>query len=202
MIEAAVFDFGGVISESTLPLVLKATVEELKLPWPAFVAGFAKHRLLYDRGTITLSEMYDRILADAGLELDAATKARLCADDTASWLSRNEATLEWMRSLKARGLKIGILTNMAPAFAPLFRRHFAGYVALADAMVVSGEVNLVKPMPAIYALLRERIALEAHELCFIDDLEINCAAARECGWQAVCFKDNRQAADDLERMLK
>ena len=49
---------------------------------------------------------------------------------------------------------------------------------------------------------RERIALEAHELCFIDDLEINCAAARECGWQAVCFKDNRQAADDLERMLK
>ena len=48
-------------------------------------------------------------------------------EDYASFMEgyRNLKTLEWMRSLKSDGFKIGILTNMPPSMAPRFRRVFA-----------------------------------------------------------------------------
>lgn len=201
MIKGIVFDFGGVMTTSSMPMRLKRATEELGLPWEPFAEGFRKYRLDYDQGVKTLPEMYDLILGDAKLDLAPEARRRIEEADTASWLYRNERTLEWMRGLEKRGFKIGILTNMAPAFAPLFREHFADFVALADAVVVSGEERLVKPMPEIYALLAKRIALKPGELCFVDDLELNCAAARDCGWHAVRFAGNEQTERALEEEL-
>lgn len=199
MIRAVVFDFGGVMTAATMPMRVKAVADAMGLDWGIFVEGFRKYRLDYDRGDKTLKEMYDAIFGDAGLAV--AERERIEAADTASWLYRNEKTLEWMKALKARGFKIGILTNMAPAFAPLFRGHFADFIALADALVISGEEHLTKPDPAIYELLRARIGLPAEELCFIDDLEVNCEAARQCGWRAIRFLDNAQVVAEFEKAL-
>lgn len=202
MIKGAVFDFGGVMTASSWPLELKAATDELGIGWESVIlAGFSAHRLEYDRGTLTLSELYDRILGDAGIQLSPADRARVEAADTASWLARNEATLAWMRRLAARGLKIGILTNMPPGFAPLFRERYADFVSLADAVVVSGDEHLVKPMPEIYRLLERRIALKPEELCFVDDLEKNCAAARQCGWSAVRFEGVERTEAALDGLL-
>ena len=94
-------------------------------------------------------------------------------------------------------MKIGILTNMPPSMAPRFRKVFADFIALADAVVVSGEERMFKPQRRIYELLRSRIGLEPDELCFIDDVESNCEGARRSGWHAVRFVDNDQAARDF-----
>ena len=202
MIKGAVFDFGGVMTASAMPLDLKAVADELGIAWEtAILAGFGAHRLKYDQGLISLSELYDLILGDAGVKLDDKARARVEAADTASWLRRNEATLGWMRRLKTQGLKIGILTNMAPGFTPLFRERFADFVALADAVVISGEERLVKPMAEIYRLLEKRIALAPEELCFVDDLEKNCEAARRCGWRAVRFEGVERTAAALDEIL-
>ena len=105
-----------------------------------------------------------------------------------------------MRELKALGLKIGILTNMPPAMAPRFRETFADFIALADAMVISGDEGIFKPQPCIYELLRTRIGLPARELCFVDDVEANCEAARRAGWSAIRFIDNGQVARDFRAL--
>ena len=90
---------------------------------------------------------------------------------------------------------------MSSVFGQRFRATFADFVAVADAMVISGEVKLYKPMREIYDLLRERIGLPAGALCFFDDVEANCAGARAAGWHAIRFATNDQAAADFEALL-
>ena len=202
-IEAVVFDFGGVMTTSTMPMRVIELAEAKGIDWGVFKRGFDAHRLDYDAGRITLAEMYDLIWRDAGIVVDADTNAAFMEADDRSWCYRNERTLAWMKALKSRGYKIGILTNMAPRFArEHFRSAFADFIAQADAMVISGDEGIVKPQREIYDLLRGRIALPAASLLFVDDLERNVAAARAAGWQAVRFETNDQVEADFERLLQ
>lgn len=201
-IEAAVFDFGGVMTTSTMPMRVIELAEAKGIDWGVFKRGFDAHRLDYDAGRITLAEMYDLIWRDAGIVVDAGTNAAFMEADDRSWCYRNERTLAWMKALKSRGYKIGILTNMAPRFArEHFRSAFADFIAQADAMVISGDEGIVKPQREIYDLLRGRIALPPASLLFVDDLERNVAAARAAGWQAVRFETNDQVEADFERLI-
>ena len=199
-IRGCVFDFGGVMTVSRAPDRVRGIVASLGLPWDAVLKGFAKYRSIMDGDGMTMAEMYSRIFADAGIAVAPSDIGRIVEQDMSSFLYRNERTLEWMRSLKERGFRIGILTNMPSAFAPLFRRHFGEYLALADATVISGEAKLHKPQREIYALLRSRIGLEGSELCFFDDVEANCEGARADGWRAIRFDSNAQAARDFEKL--
>ena len=201
-IKAVVFDFGGVMTTSTMPQRVIELAKEKGVDWEVFRRGFEAHRLDYDAGRITLAEMYGLIWGDAGLSVDAETTAAFMAADDRSWCYRNERTLAWMKALKARGFGIGILTNMAPKFA---REHFEGvfadFIALADAMVISGDEGIVKPQREIYDLLRSRIGLPAESLLFVDDVERNVAGARAAGWRALRFGTNDQVEADFERAL-
>lgn len=196
-IKGVVFDFGGVMTQMTMPDRVRPLVAELGIPWKALEDGFAKYRRQMDGDFMTIDEMYEKIWADAGITLDEATHRRVLEEDMASFLYRNERTLAWMGALKARGYKIGILTNMSTPFGVRFRETFPDFIALADAMVISGEVKLYKPMREIYDLLRERIGLKASELCFIDDVEANCQGARDAGWSALRYESN----DQIEKLF-
>ena len=202
-ISAVVFDFGGVMTTSTMPERVRKCVADLGIDWNDLERGFARYRRLMDGGFLTIDEMYDLIWADADITISEETKARILEEDFASFLVgyRNLKTLDWMRRLKADGYRIGILTNMPPSLSPRFREVFSDFVALADAMVVSGEEHMFKPQRRIYELLRERIGLPAEELCFVDDVESNCEGARKAGWHAVRFEDNSQVERDFKRLV-
>ena len=201
-IEAVVFDFGGVMTTSTMPMRVIELAEAKGIDWGVFKRGFDAHRLDYDAGRITLAEMYDLIWRDAGIVVDAGTNAAFMEADDRSWCYRNERTLAWMKALKTRGFGIGILTNMAPKFArEHFESVFADFIAVADAMVISGDEGIVKPQREIYDLLRSRIGLPAESLLFVDDVERNVAGARAAGWRALRFVTNDQVEADFERAL-
>ena len=202
-ISGVVFDFGGVMTTSTMPERVRRCTEEFGIDWQHLADGFARYRRLMDGGFITMDEMYELIWADADVTLQPEQKARILEEDYASFLEgyRNMRTLEWMKELKASGRKVGILTNQPLDFAERFRRVFADFIAVADAMVVSGEERMFKPQKRIYDLLAARIGLPAGELCFIDDSEPNCEGARRAGWHAVLFEDNEQVERDFGRLV-
>jgi FMN phosphatase YigB (HAD superfamily) len=58
-----------------------------------------------------------------------------------------------------------------------------------------------KPDPEIYRLTLERLGVPASEALFIDDVEINCDAAREAGMRTVRFTDTEQAVAEIESAL-
>ena len=202
-VSGVVFDFGGVMTTSTMPERVRKCVAEFGIDWSHLANGFARYRRLMDGGFLTVDQMYDLIWADADITLAPEVRARILEEDYASFLDgyRNLKTLEWMRELKAAGYKVGILTNMPPSMAPRFRDVFADFIAVADAMVISGEEGIFKPQKRIYDLLAQRIGLKPEELCFVDDVESNCDGARRAGWHAVQFADNEQAKRDFQTLV-
>ena len=202
-VSAVVFDFGGVMTVTTMPERVRACVRANGLDWGVLERGFAKYRRMMDGGFIGLDEMYDQIWADANVTVAPEVRAEILKEDLASFLEgyRNERTLAWMKSLKAAGYRLGILTNMPPALAPKFKKTYADFIALADALVISGEERMFKPQRRIYDLLRARIGLPAEELCFVDDVESNCEGALAAGWHCVQFASNEQVERDFAALV-
>lgn len=200
-IDAVVFDFGGVMTTTIMPERVRPVVDELGIPWEALEEGFAKYRRQMDGGFMTLDEMYSKIWADAGVEITPEQQARVLKEDTASFLYRNECTLAWMRELKAKGYRIGILTNMPPSFAPRFRETFGDFIMTADALVISGEEHMFKPNREIYDLEISRLGSEPAKTLFIDDSVVNCDGARAAGWKVIRFLSNAQAESDFAHGL-
>lgn len=199
-VKAVVFDFGGVMTTTTMPERVKPIVDGLGLPWSAIEAGFGRYRRLMDASLISMEAMYDLIFADAAIAVEPAALAKIVEEDVASFLYRNERTLAWIRELKRQGYKIGILSNMSEDFAIRFRATFPDFIAEADAVVLSGEERMFKPQRRIYDLVAARLGLPSDALVFIDDAETNCEGARAAGWQAIRFVSNDQVESDFARI--
>ena len=195
--KGVVFDFGGVMTTMSAPERIYPIISELGVPMDVIRAGFAKYRCLMDADFVSIREMYSMIFEEAGLKVSGEDIGRIVEADMTSFLHPNAKTLEWMRALKSRGYKIGILTNMSTELAAKFRQTFADFVFLSDATVISGEERTYKPRIEIYRLVETRLGLCGGEICFVDDSEANCAGARAAGWKTVLFRSNEQAERDF-----
>jgi epoxide hydrolase-like predicted phosphatase len=72
---------------------------------------------------------------------------------------------------------------------------------LFDGVVISGEVGLRKPDPAIYELGAESIGLQPSECVFVDDLPGNLKPARDLGMATVHHTSAEQTVAELEPLL-
>jgi putative hydrolase of the HAD superfamily len=115
-------------------------------------------------------------------------------------LRPNERLIEYMRSLKDRGYRMAICTNNVREWEPLWRAKLP-VDEIFSVVVDSGFVGLRKPEPEIYALTLERLGVPAPAALFIDDIELNCDAARELGIRAVWFRSTDQAIEEIEAAL-
>ena len=66
-----------------------------------------------------------------------------------------------------------------------------------DAQILSHEVGLLKPDPAIFELTLRHCGLEADRTLFIDDLRANVEAARALGMSAIQFESAEQIRAEL-----
>lgn len=182
-----VFDFGGVI---TLPQdeTFYARVEA-RFGWTraAVRAGWKKFRRLMDADIISIEELYLRMAAEEDRELSPAEAEEIGRWDYDSWAIPNPQTIEWIKTLKQQGYKVGILTNMPSNFVPWFERCAGEARRIVDAELISGTVHLAKPAPEIYRLMEERMALPPEDLLFFDDLVENVQGAVACGWHGAVF---------------
>jgi 2-haloacid dehalogenase len=109
-----------------------------------------------------------------------------------------EDTVDLARRLKAKGFPLYALTNFSREKMALVRPRY-DFFTLFDAMVVSGDIGIVKPDPAIYRHLLNRFALVADETLFIDDSDVNVAAAADAGLRAVRYHSAPQLGAELIR---
>jgi 2-haloacid dehalogenase len=91
--------------------------------------------------------------------------------------------------LHAAGAPLYAITNWSAETFPLARRTFPVLEMFDDAVVVSGEVGLVKPDPRIFELALRRFGLAPDRCLFIDDNEENVVAAGLLGMRAQRFTD-------------
>ena len=144
-----------------------------------------------------------RPFAEAAAEL--SEKYPQYADLIAAWGNRFGETItdpvpgvhDLVRALHARGVPLFVITNFSADFWPEFHARERDFLDLFDDIIVSGEVRLLKPDPAIFYLALDRFRLHPQGALFVDDRLINVEAAQAVGMRARLFT----TADDLRLRL-
>ena len=103
-----------------------------------------------------------------------------------------------VEALDAKGVPLFAITNFSADFWPPFHEREQGFFRRFRDIVVSGEVKLLKPDPAIYYLALDRFRLRPQDALFVDDRLINVEAAEAVGMKAHLFT----TADDLRMRLE
>jgi epoxide hydrolase-like predicted phosphatase len=68
-------------------------------------------------------------------------------------------------------------------------------------LIISAEVGLMKPDPAIYQLALETIGVEPEEAVFIDDFPQNVVGAIDSGLHAIQFRGAGPVRSELKKLL-
>jgi len=100
--------------------------------------------------------------------------------------------------LDSRGVPLFAITNFSADFWPPFHAKERAFFDRFQGIVVSGEVKMLKPDPAIYYLALDRFGLRPAQALMIDDRQINVAGAEAVGMKAHLFTD----AADLRARLE
>lgn len=203
---ALICDFGGVL---TTPLgnAFAAWQQESGIPLEDLGTAMARctevdgeHPLfVLEKGVITQAEFNRRVNRQlgAGRSLDGML------DIWFGHLERNHGMIEYLRELRGGGLRMALLTNNVREWEPRWRPMLPEIDELFEVVVDSAFVGMRKPEPEIYELTVERLGggLTADDCVFVDDMAINCEAARELGMAAVVFGDFEQARGEIDEAL-
>ncbi|GAA4424476.1 HAD-IA family hydrolase [Georgenia halophila] len=108
-------------------------------------------------------------------------------------------TTEIVEELAAAGVRLLGLTNWS---AETF--HHAAVAApvidLLEEVVVSGREGLVKPDPAIFRIVVDRLGVDPARAVFVDDSEPNVCGAASVGFTALHFTGADRLRGDLQRL--
>jgi len=104
-----------------------------------------------------------------------------------------------LRELQNRPNPIYAITNFNQEnFALCLERY--DFLNEFEGIVVSGEVKLLKPDPAIYLRLLQTHNLRAEDCVFIDDSEVNAKGAQRVGMHSIHFQNPAQLRDELKAL--
>jgi 2-haloacid dehalogenase len=130
-----------------------------------------------------------------GLDLTADRRARLL--EAYLTLAAFPDVKPGLEALRARGLRLGILSNGEPKMLEAAARS-AGIVDLLDAIVSVEEVKIFKPSPRVYHLAPERLGVRPGELGFVSSNCWDVAGAASVGLRT--FWIQRRAAEPPEEL--
>ncbi len=103
-----------------------------------------------------------------------------------------------LEALRARGLKIGVLSNTLPNVGVTLEA--VGLADLVDVALASCTLGVHKPDPSVFVLAAERLDLAPPHILFVDDRPENVEAARSVGMQAVLIDHTGKAPDAIHTL--
>jgi putative hydrolase of the HAD superfamily len=212
VLNAVITDWGGVLTEPIRDII-QIWIEAEKIDWDTYAAvmrpwlsdayeddreGDANPVHLLERGECTVAEFEAALAArlvrtDGGTVVpDGLLKRMLSATDT-----KVPAMYDLIRTLRAKGLRTGLLSNSWGTDG--YPRD--DFPALFDAVVLSAEVGMRKPEPRIFQHAAGLLCLAPAECVFIDDVKANVDAAIACGMTGVWHTDPVSTARALTQLF-
>ncbi len=206
-ITAIVSDFGGVL---TSPLIdaFKAFQSDSGIPIEALGTAMAAitkrdgaHPLFeLETGRMTEATFLDTLSRELTERLGRKVDMTGFGRTYLELLDPNETLIAYMRELRGRGYRMAICTNNVREWEAGWRAKLP-VEEIFHEVVDSAWVGVRKPDRRIYDIALDRLGVDADAALLLDDVEINCAAARELGMTAVHFRTTDQAIADIETAL-
>jgi putative hydrolase of the HAD superfamily len=211
MIEAVIWDFGGVILTS--PFEAFARYErEIGLP-----DGFIRKVNATNPDDNAWAQLERNEVDVAGFGMLFESEARAISDHPSVTKISGEHVIallagevrpqmvEALRRCRATGLPIACLTNNIVATgndrATKRGNQIADVMSLFDHVVESSKIGVRKPEPGAYLATCELLGVEPASCVFLDDLGINLKPARALGMTTIKVVDPDDALDELSAVL-
>jgi len=194
-----ILDYGGVLTTSPFTS-FEAFCAAEGLPADAVQARFRDDA----RSRALLAGLETGELASADFETAFAEQLGVAPDRLLQrmfgGMAPDRAMHEGVRALRRPGLRMSILSNSVGSEAVYDRD---GLAELFDDWVISSEVGLRKPEPAIYELAAERLGVPPEQCVYVDDLPPNLKTARALGMATVLHRGDAAATlAELRRLLR
>jgi putative hydrolase of the HAD superfamily len=208
-IRAVISDFGGVLTNKLIEAFAAfqdetgISAEELGRAMQRVGERDGEYPLFrLERGEVSEVDFLEDLSWGLEPELGHRPKLHRFREIYFDALHPNEPMLGLMRELRDRGFRMAILTNNVREWEELWRSKLP-LDEIFEVIVDSGWVGMRKPHPEIYHLTVERLGdgLRPNDCLFVDDNELNVAAARELGMTAVRFDSNEQAIGEIRAAL-
>jgi putative hydrolase of the HAD superfamily len=215
-IRAVISDFGGVL---TTPLIgsfmafqdhTGVSVESLGKAMQRIYERDGEHPLYeLEKGHVSEDAFLTTLRTELAVELGHAPEMHGFKEVYFDAIDPNEPMIDLMREARAAGMRMALLTNNVREWEPLWRSMLP-VDEIFELVVDSAFVGMRKPEPEIYRLTLERLRahdaeelgdLEFNQCLFVDDVEVNCTAARELGIAAVRFESNDQTIAEVRAAL-
>jgi putative hydrolase of the HAD superfamily len=207
-IEAIVSDFGGVL---TSPLLDSFTafqdasgisLEALGKAMAAIAARDGVNPIFeLETGRMTETSFLGSLSDGLTAQLGHQVTLQGFGERYFEHLHPNERMIDYMRQLAGRGFAMAICTNNVREWEQLWRAKLP-VDEIFGVVVDSGFVGVRKPDARIYEITLERLGVPAEAALLVDDIELNCTAARELGWRAVWFRETEAAIAEIEGLLR
>ena len=146
------------------------------------------------RGRLTKEDFIQEAAHLLGLSLSATEKRFFQGYD------KNLELIALSQKLRKQ-YQIGLLSNiggdMMDGFFSKQERN-----TLFDIVILSGDVKLAKPDPAIYKLICDQLGVKFIEAIMIDDIQSNCEAAEKLVMQPICYTNFEKFKAELDSLLQ
>jgi putative hydrolase of the HAD superfamily len=196
--KAVIFDLGGVLvnyeGRSTFAEISKLAGISLDDLFPFY----QQHDHAFGTGQLDGQAYYQKMDEAFGLSADYATfVATLCR-----YQLRNEAALAFAHDLQARPyVTVGIISNTNEVHADWLHANLPELKTFGS-VLLSNEVALLKPDPAIYKLSLLQLNVAPTQALFVDDLAENIAGGTAVGLTGIHHKDWQLTRPAIEKWLK
>jgi putative hydrolase of the HAD superfamily len=201
MLKALLLDFGGVISKSNFE-IHPLTEKILGLPpgtltwhgpfdpasdllWQAMQRDELTEREYWSQRAREIGEL----IGQTWMVNDYMAATKCASPDEAI---RPEA-VETVKLAKAKGLKVGVLTNELELFYGRACMDNISILREIDMMVDATHTKILKPRPEAYHFAINALGLAPHEILFVDDQMRNVIGGQNVGLEAFHFDFTRPA---------
>lgn len=194
-IKAIIWDFGGVLVRTNANNGRDALAQRVGLSRAALEARVfdGDNRRQAQMGAVDGEDYLQEVATEFGLSV-AELRQAFFGDD-----HLDHTLMAYIRSLRPQ-YKVGLLSNAMNNLRGALQSEYPIGDAF-DELIISGEVGVMKPHPAIYLLAAERLGVQPGQAVFVDDFAHNIAGAREVGMQAVHFQSREQTLQELSQLL-
>ncbi len=197
-IRAIGFDWGGVILQGIDKSFSDSASAFLQVDNEAFRRAYFLHNHMINMGLESKSfdqatEMWSEILKELGAVDQLDVFMTFVQSRPKGEVSPE--IVELLRRLKARGWKLGLLSNMSAENTRRIRTH--EFLSVFDVIQFSCEVGCMKPEPKAFQKFAHDLHVTIKELVFIDDSMHSLSTAKEVGYIPILFESTESLIKQL-----
>jgi putative hydrolase of the HAD superfamily len=200
MIKTIIFDFGNVIEKFDNSLFIQNLAEytpktSAELTQIIYTESSLPQR--YEAGLITSDEFYEAIKEISGADISK----QIFSEIYSQIFTPIPSTTHLIKDLKAKGYKVGMLSNTSEidyelGIKPFFERAELEF----DAEILSYKIGVMKPQDKIYTTALEKLNSSPEECVYIDDIQRYAEKASQMGLIGIHYRNPSQLVVELRNV--